>query len=83
MALLHTLLKLLLLLLLVDVNDLIAIFLYRGKRLQMRFIYNVLLFFDGLGGCAFLNLTVVTIAARLDGGILGGQRALPLKAFGG
>ena len=72
----------LLTLLLINVYYLIAIFLDRCKRLHMCLINNVLLFLDGLRGGAFLDLPMVTIAARLDGRVFSGQRALPLKAFG-
>ena len=70
-----------LLTLLVNVYNLIAIFLNRCKRLHMCLVNNVLLFFNGLGGRAFLDLTMVSIAPRFDRRVFGRQRTLPLKAF--
>ena len=47
----------------------------------MCLVNNVLLFFNGLGGRAFLDLTMVSIAPRFDRRVFGRQRTLPLKAF--
>ena len=69
--------------LLIDVDDVVAVLLDRGKRLQQAFIDHVLLFLVGLRGRAFLGQALVPVAAGSHGGVVGGEGALSLQALRG
>ena len=69
--------------LLINMDDVVAVLPDRGKRLQEAFINHVRLFLVGLRSRALLRQALVPGASGPYGGVFGGEGALSLKALGG